>query len=52
MNKLLSLLFLLAATSQGAFAAIGPRANLTIVNANLAPDGYNRSFVYCSCFAG
>jgi hypothetical protein len=46
MNKLLSLLFLLAATSWGVSAAIGPGAALEIVNANIAPDGFNRPFVH------
>ncbi|KAI0246096.1 laccase C [Lactifluus subvellereus] len=45
MTKLLSLLLLLAATSSGVFAAIGPRADLEVVNANIAPDGFNRSTV-------
>jgi iron transport multicopper oxidase len=52
MNQLLSLLLLLVATSWGVSAAIGPRADLKIVNANMAPDGFNRSFVYrSSCWA-
>jgi hypothetical protein len=46
MNKLLSLLLLLAATSRGVSAAIGPGADLEIVNANIAPDGYDRPFAY------
>jgi hypothetical protein len=46
MNHLLSLLLLLAATPWRVFAAIGPSADLEIVNAFLAPDGFNRSFVY------
>jgi iron transport multicopper oxidase len=30
-----------------AYAAIGPNANLYIVNKNIAPDGFTRS---CVCF--
>jgi hypothetical protein len=46
MNQPLSLLLLLVATSWGVSAAIGPSADLQIVNQNLAPDGFNRSFVF------
>ncbi|KAI0294023.1 laccase C [Multifurca ochricompacta] len=45
MNRLLSLLLLLAATSGRVSAAIGPSADLEIVNLNIAPDGFNRSTV-------
>ncbi|KAI0285736.1 laccase [Russula brevipes] len=45
MNRLLSLLFFLAATSWRVSAAIGPTADLQIVNANISPDGFNRSTV-------
>ena len=45
MNQLLSLLLLLSISSWRVSAAIGPGADLQIVNANIAPDGFNRSFV-------
>ena len=45
MNRSLSLLLFLAATAWRVSAAIGPTADLEIVNANISPDGFNRSFV-------
>ena len=45
MNQLLSFLLFLATTSWPVFAVIGPGADLEIVNAFIAPDGFNRSFV-------
>lgn len=48
MNQLLSLFLYLATTSwplSAAAEAIGPRADLKIVNAEIAPDGFKRSFV-------
>ncbi|KAH9980739.1 laccase [Russula compacta] len=45
MNQLLSFLLFLATTSWPVFAAIGPGADLEIVNAYIAPDGFNRSTV-------
>jgi hypothetical protein len=45
MNQLPSLLLLLAISSCRVSAAIGPGADLEIVNANISPDGFNRSFV-------
>lgn len=46
MNHLLSFLLFLAATSRRVSAAIGPVANLEILNAEIAPDGFKRSFVH------
>ncbi len=51
MNQLLSLLFLLVASSWRVSAAIGPDADLEIVNAFIAPDGFNRSFVFHASFS-
>jgi hypothetical protein len=45
MNRPLSLLLFLAATAWRVSAAIGPSADLEIVNAYISPDGFNRSFV-------
>jgi hypothetical protein len=45
MNHLLSLLLFLAATPWRVSASIGPVANLEILNAEIAPDGFKRSFV-------
>lgn len=42
MLQLRELALFLVAVSGGAFAAIGPGANLPIVNANIAPDGFPR----------
>ena len=50
MNRPLSLLLLLAATAWRVSAAIGPSADLEIVNAYLSPDGFNRSFVFNAFF--
>lgn len=41
---LISALFFAASAN----AAIGPVADLHIVNANIAPDGYNRMYVLCT----
>ena len=51
MNQLLSLLLSLAVSSWRVSAAIGPGADLEIVNANIAPDGFNRSFVFHVSFS-
>ncbi|KAH9968477.1 laccase [Lactifluus volemus] len=45
MIKLLSFLLLLASASWGVSAEVGPGANLRIVNANIAPDGFPRDTV-------
>jgi hypothetical protein len=45
MNQLLSLLLFLATAPWRVSAAIGPGANLEIVNAQIAPDGLKRPFV-------
>ena len=45
MNPLLSFLLLVTTASWHVSAAIGPTANLVIANAELAPDGFSRSFV-------
>ena len=48
MNQLLSFFLFLATTSWPVSASgkvIGPRADLEIVNAQIAPDGFKRSFV-------
>jgi iron transport multicopper oxidase len=45
MNQLLSLLLFLATTPWRVSAAIGPGAQLEIVNRQIAPDGFKRSFV-------
>jgi hypothetical protein len=50
MNRPLSLLLLLAAAAWRVSAAIGPSADLEIVNAYLSPDGFNRSFVFNAFF--
>lgn len=42
MLRFRELALLLAAVSGSAYAAIGPGANLPIVNANIAPDGFPR----------
>ncbi|KAJ7642439.1 laccase [Mycena polygramma] len=42
---LLSTAFVFLSTLATTYAAIGPTASLTIVNKNLAPDGFNRSTV-------
>jgi hypothetical protein len=52
MIKLLSFLLLLASASWSVSAAVGPGANLRIVNANIAPDGFSREFVYRSSRGG
>jgi len=46
MMWLYSLSLILAALS-GSVSAIGPRANLPIVNRIIAPDGFRRSYVPC-----
>lgn len=51
MNQLLSLLLSLAVSSWRVSAAIGPGADLEIVNANIAPDGFDRSFVFHVSFS-
>jgi hypothetical protein len=51
MNQLLSLLLLLPATAWRVSAAIGPSADLEIVNAFMAPDGFNRSCVFRALLA-
>ncbi|VDC04696.1 unnamed protein product [Peniophora sp. CBMAI 1063] len=45
MSSSWSLLTLFSLVATGAFAAIGPTAQLTITNANIAPDGLSRSSV-------
>ncbi|KAI0062732.1 laccase [Artomyces pyxidatus] len=45
MLQIRSLVFFLASLSSGVFAAIGPIANLPIVNAVIAPDGFSRNSV-------
>lgn len=52
MNHLLSFLLLVTAASPRVSAAIGPTALLEISNANLAPDGFSRSFVLFAFIAG
>lgn len=37
-------LLLVSALLSGAYAAIGPVANMQIVNANIAPDGFTRAY--------
>jgi len=44
MRSLLCSVFLAASLAK-VYAAIGPTADLTIVNANIAPDGFTRSYV-------
>jgi hypothetical protein len=39
---------LLAASLANVYAAIGPIADLTVANFDIAPDGYTRSYVTCS----
>ena len=51
MTRLSSFLFLITAVSRRVSAAIGPTAQLEIANADLAPDGFSRSFVLCAFIA-
>lgn len=44
MHSSMHLLFVLSLIA-GAYAAIGPTADLDIVNRVIAPDGFNRSYV-------
>lgn len=46
MINLLSFVFLTLSLSTRAKASIGPSAQLVISNANISPDGYERSWVY------
>lgn len=47
MRSLLCSVFLVASLAK-VYAAVGPVADLTIVNLDIAPDGYSRSYVTCS----
>jgi len=48
-----TLSMLLAALVARVCAAIGPVANLTAINLNIAPDGFIRSSVTCGhCYLG
>ena len=46
MRSLLCSVFLAASLAK-VYAAIGPIADLTIANLDIAPDGYSRSYVTC-----
>ena len=47
MRSLLCSAFLVASLVK-VYAAIGPTAELTIVNHDIAPDGFTRSYVTCN----
>ena len=50
MRSLLCSVFLAASIAK-VYAAIGPSADLSIVNDNIAPDGFNRAYVTHSLYS-
>jgi len=50
MRSLLCSVFLVASLAK-VYAAIGPTAELLIVNADIAPDGFTRSYVTYSHYS-